>query len=180
MPEMYFIALVAPEEVNQQVLRWKNFMKENYGCVVALRSPAHITLIPPFWMDRQLEEDLKADITTFSNGGFSFPIELRNFSAFQPKVIFIEVVENNALQTLQSHFESFLVSKDLYPIKADSRPFHPHVTIANRDLHKKAFYEAWQILKEKPFHANWVANGISLLKHNQKKWDVVFTSQTID
>ncbi len=56
--EMYFIALVAPEDINQQLLKWKIWMLEKYQCEAALRSPAHITLIPPFWMKPELEKDL--------------------------------------------------------------------------------------------------------------------------
>ena len=47
---MYFIALVAPEEINTPILKWKTWFRDNFGCTVALKSPAHITLIPPFRM----------------------------------------------------------------------------------------------------------------------------------
>ena len=63
---MYFIALVAPEDINKQVLKWKHWMKERYRCEVALRSPAHITLVPPFWMKPDLENKLARSITDFS------------------------------------------------------------------------------------------------------------------
>ncbi len=61
-------------------------------------------------------------------------------------------------------------------IKED-RPFHPHLTIATRDLRKKAFYEAWEHFKKKEYAAEWITEGISLLRHNKKNWDVLFTSQ---
>ena len=54
---MYFIALVASDEINQQVLKWKLMMKEKYKCEVALKSPAHITLIPPVWMKTGIGKD---------------------------------------------------------------------------------------------------------------------------
>ena len=53
---MYYIAVAAPEEINKQALKWKQYMKDVYGCVVALKSPAHITLIPPFWCKEELEK----------------------------------------------------------------------------------------------------------------------------
>ncbi len=59
---MYFVALVAPPDINADVLKWKNFFKEKFGCTVALKSPAHITLIPPFWMKEESEDDLIAAI----------------------------------------------------------------------------------------------------------------------
>ena len=50
---MYFIAIVLPDELNKKVLKWKNFMHDKFGCKVGLKSPAHITFIPPFWMHEE-------------------------------------------------------------------------------------------------------------------------------
>ncbi|HJS54817.1 MAG TPA: hypothetical protein VJ765_09745, partial [Chitinophagaceae bacterium] len=74
---MDYIAIVAPKAIHQQVLRWKNFFKENFGSVVALRSPAHITLIPPFWMKEELENVLINDINEFSITKTKFEITLK-------------------------------------------------------------------------------------------------------
>ena len=63
--KMYFIGIAAPAEVNEQVLQWKHYMRDHYGCTVALRSPAHITLIPPFWMEEVLEKELIKDILKY-------------------------------------------------------------------------------------------------------------------
>ena len=59
MANMYFIALVLPTEINDEILKWKLFMKDHFNCLVALRSPAHITLVPPFWMNDDLENKLE-------------------------------------------------------------------------------------------------------------------------
>ena len=176
---MYFIAVVAPKEINEDVLKWKNYMKEHHGCVVALRSPAHITLIPPFWMDESLEAKLISSITQFSEDKESFGISLKNFSAFKPRVIFLHVEASERLQKLHSELQEFLISTSALPISKDERPFTAHLTIATRDLHKKAFHAAWEVFREKKYEASWDANGISLLKHDEKKWEVIFTSRFI-
>src|SRR6185436_16676574 len=100
-----------------------------------------------------------------------------HFSHFKPRVIFIDVLQNERLENLQNALFSHLLSDNTYPLKKDERPFHPHVTIATRDLHKKSFYEAWEHFKEKKYEAEWVTEGISLLRHNKKNWDVIATSQ---
>jgi 2'-5' RNA ligase len=173
---MYFIAIIAPAEINEEVLKWKLFMKERFGCVVALRSPSHITLIPPFWMEQARESKLKQAITGFAGKKGSFEINLKDFSAFKPRVIYVDVVPNESLQKLHAELQDFFIGSDLFAIDKDERPYHPHVTIATRDLHKKAFNDAWKIFKEKKYEVSWAAKGISLLKHNQKNWDVIFTS----
>jgi len=178
---MYFVALVAPQEINEDVLKWKNFFKERYDCIVALKSPAHITLIPPFWMNEELESDLIRSITEFSNNKNKFEIQLKDFAAFKPRVIYVDVIKNEKLNDLHSSLSDFILRQNKYPIKKnDDRPFHPHVTLATRDLHKKTFYEAWEFFSKKKYEANWLVKGISLLRHNKKNWDVIFTSQLED
>ena len=174
---MYFIALVAPEIINQQILKWKLWMKEHYNCEVALRSPAHITLIPPFWMKSELENELihSLDISSTNESGFS--IQLKNFSYFKPRVIFVSVLTNGQLTVLRTKLTDTLLASNKFPFTNDDRPFHPHVTIATRDLYKKAFYEAWEYFKDKEYEEEWIANSISLLRHNKKNWDVIATSQ---
>ena len=177
---MYFIALVAPAEIDQQVLKWKNHFKEHYQCIVALKSPAHITLVPPFWMKEELENELINSINEFSNTERKFEIMLKNFAAFKPRVIYVDVIKNAQLDNMHHNLNEFILNTNLFPITKDDRPFHPHVTLATRDLHKKAFYEAWEKFSSKEYEATWIVNGISLLRHNKKNWDVIFTSQLDD
>jgi len=177
---MYFIALVLPAEINDEVLKWKIFMRDHFDCVVALRSPAHVTLVPPFWMSDNLENKLEDTINQFSQLEGSFEINLKNFSAFKPHVIYVDVLPSARLETLHTRLLEYLIVSDLFPIKKEDRPFHPHVTIATRDLYKKAFNEAWEIFKKENYEASCRIDGISLLKHNQKNWDVVSTSQFIN
>ena len=177
MSSMYFAAVVAPPEINEKVVEWKQFMKERFGCVVALRSPAHITLIPPFWMEDSDEEKLKNAISAFSRSQIPFEINLRNFAAFKPRVIYVDILPSAELHSLHDQLEEFLVTQHRFPIKKDERSFHAHISIAARDLHKKSFRDAWEIFKEKKYEASLLTQGISLLRHNQKKWDVIYTSQ---
>jgi len=177
---MYFVAIVAPGDIDQQVLKWKNYFKEHFKCTAALKSPAHITLIPPFWMNDEAEINLINSIIEFCAAKNKFEIMLKDFSAFKPKVIFIDVVKNEMLNELHTSFNDFILKQNKFPVKKDDRPFHPHVTLATRDLYKKAFREAWEIFSEKKYEVKWLVNGISLLRHNKKNWDVIFTSQPED
>ena len=174
---MYFIAIVAPEEINQQVLNWKKFFKERYGCAVALKSPAHITILPPFWMKEDLESDLINSIREFGITKNKFALSLKDFAAFPPKVIFVDTVKNKILDDLYQSFADFIFSQNKFPMKKEDRSFQPHISLATRDLYKKAFQEAWEIFSKKKYEALWIVNGISLLRHNKKNWDVIFTSQ---
>jgi 2'-5' RNA ligase len=174
---MYFIALVAPEEIEKQALRSKLWMQERFGCVVALRSPAHITLVPPFWMEDDLEDPLLGTMHFFCSGQHPFDLRLHNYSHFSARVIFIDVEDNPDLAKLQESLSDLLLTDTRYPVKKEDRPFQPHVTIAGRDLHKKAFQEAWQHFQNKKIDVQWNIHSVSLLKHNGRSWDV-FNSAT--
>lgn len=164
--KMYFLAVVAPAHINEQVLKWKHYMREHYGCAVALKSPAHITLVPPFWMDTSLEKKLMADVDAFAAQQYQFDIQLKNFDAFKPKVIFVGVEKNDELSKLRSALEDHL------NFKKETRPFHPHLTIANRDLRKKDFTPAFEHFNNINYEEKFTAAGISLLRHNGTEWDV--------
>ena len=174
---MYYLAILAPDDINKEALKWKNFFKEKYRTVVSLRSPAHITLIPPFWMKADLEKNIIDCINEFCKTSESFNIQLKNFSAFAPKTVFIDVLKSDKLEKIHSSLKNFIQSQNKFPITDNKRVFHPHITLATRDLRKKDFHEAWEIFLEKKYEANWTATGISLLRHNKKNWDVIYTSQ---
>jgi hypothetical protein len=40
-------------------------------------------------------------------------------------------------------------------------------------------WEAWPIFEKEKFEESWEANDLSVLHHNKKNWDVVYTSQFI-
>lgn len=168
---LYFIGIVAPEEINRQVLEWKHYMLQRFGCRVALKSPAHITLIPPFEMPATTQHEMEEVLLLFANEQPFFPIQLKNFAAFKPRVLYVHVQPNIHLSGLQARLEAHLINTS-FPIKKEDRPFHPHVTIANRDVQKEDFPLAWQYFKQLSYDASFLANTISLLRHNGQVWEV--------
>jgi 2'-5' RNA ligase len=173
---MYFIALVLPPDLNEEILSYKKLVLERFDCKVGLKSPAHITIVPPFWMEEDNEKQLLSDVELLSHNIAPFFIGTNNFSAFKPRTIFIDIQKNEALNQVKKISDDFFKQKPGYKIKIENRPFHPHITIATRDLHKKTFYEAWQLFGNKEFKKEWMAGGLSVLRHNKKDWDVIYTS----
>jgi 2'-5' RNA ligase len=175
--QMYFIAMVLPAHLNEKVLKYKNMMLEKFNCKVGLKSPAHITLVPPFWMEEEKEESLISDLENLSSQIAPFLVTTNNFSAFKPRTIFIQPVLTEELNKAKQAVDVVFRNNPLYNIKIETRPFHPHITIATRDLYKKSFHEIWPWFAEKEFKEEWMVEGFSILKHNKKNWDVVYTSQ---
>ncbi|OQP61413.1 hypothetical protein A3860_06800 [Niastella vici] len=169
---LYFIAIVTPDAINQQVLEWKHYMREQFHCKVALKSPAHITLIPPFTMAETAQPEIQALLEPFAASQQRFSIGLKNFAAFKPRVIYADVLPNPALSALQTSLEATLLQNGRFPVKKEDRPFHPHITIANRDLQKEDFAPAWQHFQQISYKGSFTAEAISLLKHNEHRWEI--------
>ena len=169
---LHFIAIVAPEEINQQVLQWKHYMRDHFQCKVALKSPAHITLIAPFELPDHLEAELQELLLPFAARQHGFPIQLKNFAAFKPRVIYAGVLPSEPLNELKTTLETTLLQSNRFPIKKEERPFHPHVTIANRDLRKEDFPLAWQHFQQINYEASFMASAIALLRNNGQVWEI--------
>jgi 2'-5' RNA ligase len=174
--KMYFIAHVLPEHLNQRVLVYKQMMHDKFDCKAGLKSPAHITFVPPFWMEDEKETGLLDDLKEISGPVKPFAITTAGFSAFIPRTIFIDIAINKALIDVKSCTDHYFCNNPHYKIKTEKRAFHPHITIATRDLYKKAFYEAWSLFENKEFTEQWTASGLSLLRHNTQNWEVIYTS----
>ncbi|EAZ94336.1 2'-5' RNA ligase family protein [Crocosphaera chwakensis] len=169
----FFIALLPPKDVQEEVTKIKEYFKDIYNSKAALKSPPHVTLQPPFEWDTENLPPLIQELNYFSQSQQSFSMTLRGFSAFKPRVIYIDVLKTSELLSIQKslmfHLESSL---NIVHQVSKSRPFSPHLTLAFRDLTKKNFYRAWPEFKDKEIYYNFVINEITLLIHNGRNWDI--------
>jgi 2'-5' RNA ligase len=169
----YFIAIVPPPPIYEEALKWKTFFQANFNAKAALRSPPHITLHMPFEWKSAKENLLIDSLASFSNECKSFPIELKNFGSFPPRVIFIQVVENSELRDLQKRLIQYCKSElNLFNANRREQPYHPHLTVAFRDLKKSVFPNAWQVVKDERFQHSFHCKSLALLKHTGKYWEV--------
>lgn len=170
MNQKYFIAIIPPEPVLSEIEKVKLNISEKYNNKSSLRSPAHITLHMPFEMKEVKEENLIQKLSEFK---FSkkISVELKNYSCFEPKVIFIDVMSNETLNILQKELVFHVKSNlNIFNQYEDKRAYHPHVTIAFRDLKKTDFYLANEEYKNKNFNAEFEVRSFFLLKHTGKVW----------
>jgi 2'-5' RNA ligase len=170
MNQKYFIAIIPPEPILSEIEKIKQEISQKYNNKSALRSPAHITLHMPFEIKTEKEELMIGKIAEFD---FSIPfkLQLKNFSCFEPKVIFVDVVPNEILSALQKELVYHIKSNlNIFNQYDDKRAYHPHVTIAFRDLKKSDFYLANEEYKSKTYNAEFKVNSFFLLKHAGKIW----------
>lgn len=171
--QRYFIAIIPPEQVYSEALQLKHYFNDRYYSKAALNSPPHITLHMPFVWKENKEAELITCLEAFAKSQRSFEVRLNNYSAFEPRVIFIDVMKDERLALLQKQLKRFCkVELNLFNADYKEFAFHPHITLAFRDLKKAEFYKAWEEFKEKKFEATFAVNSIVLLKHDGKEWKV--------
>jgi 2'-5' RNA ligase len=170
MVQKYFIAILPPDPVLSELESIKLDISQRYNNKSALRSPAHITLHMPFEFKSEKEALIIEALNDFKFNS-AVDIELKDFSCFEPKVIFVDVVKNETLSELQKNLVYQVKSRlNIFNQAESERGFHPHVTIAFRDLRKEDFYIAYEEFKKKTFSAKFSCNSFWLLKHAERKW----------
>lgn len=171
---LYFFAIVPPEKVQYSVTEIKKDFEDRYQAKHALNSPPHITLVPPFEYKSSEEGRLIKYLELFSSEESCFTQNLENFGTFPPKVIYIKVLESDCLSKMYNRFRKFVGENiRLEDFSEDSRKFKPHMTVAFRDLTRENFYLAKSEYEEKRISFTYKVQGISLLRHNGKYWDIV-------
>ena len=173
MLQKYFIAIVPPQPLLSDIQTIKQSIFDNYQSKGALRSPGHITLHMPFSFDESKEDKLIECLKEFQFKTV-FPIVLKNYDCFEPRVIFIDVEEQVELFELQKQLVSHVKRNlNIFNQSDDMRGFHPHVTVAFRDLKKPIFYKLWEEYQSKAFTATFDCVSIAILKHIDDRWVVL-------
>ncbi|MEN9221141.1 MAG: RNA 2',3'-cyclic phosphodiesterase [Thermostichus sp. BF3_bins_97] len=168
-----FLALLPPPAIQEQVTAIQQQVAEQFASQAALRSPPHITLVPPFeWPSSELPI-LTGSLKAFTEQQIPTRIQLSGFGAFAPRVIYIHVVPSPELQQLQAqvhqHMQPLLNQEEkAFP----ARPFVPHITVAFRDLSPAHFRAALPAFETRPFQGSFTVSELTLLIHDRKRWQV--------
>lgn len=168
---LYFIAILPPETLSQSIKELKLELAEKYHSRHALKLPAHITLQIPFKMAEAREKKLKKLLEDFTSQQEAFEVETDGFGRFSRRVLFIAIAKNPALQELHRQLQKCLNKALHLKENEKGRNFHPHFTLATRDLSYQNFEPAWKKLQARKFKASFIAESLVLFKHNGKTWD---------
>lgn len=167
----FFVALLPPAEVQAEATSIKEYFRDRYQSQGALRSPPHVTLQPPFEWGAETQPLLQA-LAGFAQTQPPVPMTLAGFSAFPPRVIFINVVKTPELMVLQPALRDYLETTLNIVDRSRNRPFAPHLTVAFRDLKPGAFRQAWPEFEQRPFTAQFVVPALTLLRHDGQRWQI--------
>ena len=171
--KLYFVAIVPPSPIYEEAFEQKVYFKTKYNSKASLNSPPHITLHMPFkWMEKN-EDEIASHLTSIAHENFPVTIKLNGFSSFPPRVIFINVEMTQELERLQKNLARFFKRQlNVFNANYKELPFHPHLTLAFRDLKKPNYQKAWEEFVGKNYQATFLANKIALLKHSGAVWEI--------
>jgi len=168
---LYFIGIIPPEPVYTEVREFQQHMADAYHSKEALKTPPHITLIPPFQISEVREPELISFLERFASQQQPFELSVDGFGSFTTGVIYAALKAEDNLQKLEkdlslSFYKKFIVAR------GPSHAYIPHITIAFKDLMPPIFPKAWDEFKSKLYRRKWKLQEITLLKHSGKEWAI--------
>ena len=169
----YFIALVPEGSIQEEATALKEEMRDLFHVKYALKSPAHVTIKMPFTYNELKEERLLAKLEKFFSTFKGFDLTFKNFDHFGRRVIFVALKASPSLNNLQEALGNFCKLELKLVKELSDRAFHPHMTIAFKDLKAKNFDLYWKHIKTKKFQAQYAVKDVALLKRIAGRWEVV-------
>jgi len=168
MKDLYFVAFTLPESVASTIQEIKKNFSERFGTKYGVETIPHITIIPPVRLDENEASEARLFLKSSASIISHFNIWLKGFDNFHKKVIYIRVSANESIQFVYQIVAPYF--SKMPGIRMEN--FHPHVTIAHRDLNPKEFQEHSKYISNYKMDVVFTCNSISLLVHKSGKWEV--------
>ena len=166
------IALLLPGSLSDQVKKEQLFIANTWGSKHALRTPPHITVIPPISVNDDEEKSLLKIAEKISKVIHPFTLQLDRYDSFKPRVVFIHPEDSIELNDLQVVWRRELLASIPHVLeKYPERPYHPHITLAHRDVTPEQFKKIWMHYAEQKFSSSFGVKSFWILKHNRNGWE---------
>jgi 2'-5' RNA ligase len=100
-----------------------------------------------------------------------FQLLFKNFGAFKPKVVYIHVEPNEQLTRLYRSWRTAIEQQFPHLLhRYPERPYHPHLTLAHRDVGPEQFSAIWKNYEKKEFTLSVEINSFWFLDHEKAGW----------
>ena len=115
---------------------------------------------------RRLTEEVES--REFNGKRFSARVE--GFGAFGERTVFARVLPSEAWLRIRDAVLHAVLEKCPHCTKKDTRPFQPHITIANRDIPAGATAKALIVLNDTALRADFPADNIAVFERENGLW----------
>jgi 2'-5' RNA ligase len=167
------IAILPPETLSAYVRAEQQRIAETWGPRHALRTPPHITVIPPIEIGDDRIGTLEEIAAQLAPAHATFTLRLRGFGAFAPNVLYIRPVRNIELDELHRDWRRRL--EETLPgvlARYPDKPYRPHLTLAHRDVAEAQFHAMWAHYGEKRLDISFKVKSFAILDHSRSGWSV--------
>lgn len=168
----YFLALVPEGKIQQLAQGLKEEIRETFGVKYALKSPAHVTLKMPFVFNEAKEQELISRIHDFLKSHRPFDLQIEGVDTFGNRVIFWGVMGGSSLYELQADLRIFCKQELKLVDELADRNYHPHMTIAFKDLKATQFDRVLKLVQAKGISEPYRAEAVWLLKKIFGRWEL--------
>ncbi len=166
----YFLAFVPKGTIQEKAQILKDQIKSDFGVKYALKSPAHVTVKMPFIFNEKKEQVLIESIQNFTRLYEPFSVQVSGLDTFGRRVIFWDILPNSALHSFQSDLKVFCKRELKLVDELADNNYHPHMTIAFKDLKEKNFDNVMELVRKSQISDEFLANELSLLKRIEDRW----------
>ncbi len=168
--QKYFLAIVPDGKIQEKCTEIKNEIRERFNVKYALKSPAHLTLKMPFSYNEAKEEKLIQALRKFLIPFEPFPVTVGGTDTFGKRVIFLKVKSDDRLTNLQLGLKEFCKRELNLVDELSDRNFHPHMTVAFKDLKEIYFEEILSLVRKNSMKEEFYANKVTLMKRIEGRW----------
>ena len=178
--QTHFIGVQIPAPVAAVLQDCREWMHAQYGCRSGYSTPIHITLIPPFRLDENFNDDnvrdaVKNAARVWVKSGKSLICSIDGFGTFSERTLFAYVKPSAEWENLRNTVFHELIKQCPASVRKDTRPFQPHLTIANRDIPAGAAVSALAHFSELALKESFPVGNITLFIRRNGKWMTDYT-----
>ena len=174
--QTHFIGVSVPDHLSSILSDCRSWMGEKFGCRSGFMTPFHVTLVPPFALsDPELIGNLAAAIASCAREQSAFSARARGFGTFAERTLFARVEPDERWGLLREALYARLAAALPDLLRKDTRPFVPHLTVANRDIPAFAVAPALRYLEEIALDETFPADNITLFERRHGVWEPALT-----
>lgn len=171
--QTHFLGILLSEDLEEEIEGAREYMRANFACKSGQKTPLHVTLVPPFHLSEEFStSDIIAALEniTSQSSSLSFTAKVTGYDAFADRTLFAKVEKNPQWEVLRDKVLKELLSACPHCTKKDTRPFTPHITVANRDIPLGATTIALKTLNELGLSTAFSVNNIAIFERKNGLW----------
>lgn len=165
--KLYFVALLPDDNTCKLVADYKQVIYRQFACKAALKSPAHITLVPPFMMNNAQLEQVMVEMKKISSTATKFRIQTEGWNHFTNRTIYLDCQNSQYLAKIHARCQELAMQ---IGINISQRNFIPHITLANRDINAQQYDSLWEIVNNMDYPKSVIIDSLVIFEQTPNQW----------